>query len=85
MAGQVAFHLDRPVRLAAPRAIGIPATETLPEVPLKRYGIDEGLEILLHGNPQATPPVAGLVVPEAAIALTRLRAIIIRCTSDGPS
>jgi hypothetical protein len=55
------------------------------EVPLQRPGIDQGLGFLPHEMPQATPPVAGLVVPSTAIDLTRFLAMSIRWTSEGPS
>jgi hypothetical protein len=65
----MSFDLDRPVG----RVRQSPA-----EIRGERPRIDQG-------SGQASPPVAGLVVPVAAIALTRLRAISMRWTSDGPS
>ncbi len=48
------------------------------EEPGERLRIDQRIA-------HASPPVASFVVPSRAAALSRLRAMNIRCTSDGPS
>ena len=70
MAGHVTFDIDLALE---------PVRESLPQVPGKRRGVDQRLEN------QASPPVAGFVVPDTTIALTRLRAMTMRWTSEGPS
>ena len=80
MAGHMAFDPDRTVHLAGELPVK-PALQGRP--------VDQRREVRGHGErasgAQASPPVARLVVPSAAIAFTRFLAITIRCTSEGPS
>lgn len=84
----MSFDLDRPAISSLARVtttIEAGVAKMPSEVTLQGAPIDERFEILLHEPLQAKSPVAGLVVPSAAIAFTRFLAMIIRCTSEGPS
>ena len=73
MPGHVALHVERLVDAKA-----------LAQIPGEGGAVDQRFRCR-HVEGQARPPVAGFVVPPDSMALARLRAMTIRCTSDGPS